>query len=282
MPSIARTCTGRAKRCPAVPRRWDLTLRLVEARLSPDWHDLHTLVLIVDAFHQGPFEDREVPIGGVPFYVVHPGIPGGQTSQALTAHIDVAPTLLGMAGVRSGQAGDLAGRELPGKDISQILSRSDSADVHALRSSILFTYSGLLLNDASTLEGIAKVVAAGENAKDPAVLAKHGIKPDLMKRGTIRTVYDGRYKFSRYFAPIERNSPATLGELYANNDVELFDLDTDPKEMTNLAADKRTHGELVLAMSAKLEAAIKAEFGADNGREMPDFEDITWAIHTVD
>jgi arylsulfatase len=116
----------------------------------------------------------------------------------------------------------------------------------------------MLLNDAKLLEGAADVIAAGENPKDPATLAKHGIKPDLKKRGTIRTTYDGRYKFSRYFAPAERNRPTTLDELYANNDTELFDLQTDPREMTNLAANKGAHGDLTLAMSAKLEAAIKA------------------------
>ena len=26
------------------------------------------------------------------------------------------------------------------------------------------------------------------------------VKPDLKKRGSLRTVYDGRYKFTRYFA----------------------------------------------------------------------------------
>ncbi len=230
--------------------------------------------------NKGPFAyDENIH---VPFHIVHPDVHGGQASRALTAHIDVAPTLLAMAGVSAGKASELAGRELPGKDLSRLLSDPVSAGVHALRGSILFTYSGLVLNDSNALVAIAQAMAAGENPKDPATLAKRGIKPDLKKRGTIRTVYDGRYKFSRYFAPVERNRPTTLDELYANNDVELFDLQTDPREMTNLAANKGAHGDLTLAMSAKLEAAIKAEIGIDNGREMPDFKGIKWAIDTVD
>ncbi len=230
--------------------------------------------------NKGPFAYEENI--HVPFYIVHPDVQGGQTCQALTAHIDVAPTLLGMAGVKAGRFGELAGRELPGKDITQLAGRLGSAEAHALRSSILFTYSGLVLNDSNVLTGIAQVMAAGENPKDPVVIAKHGIRPDLKKRGTVRTVYDGRYKLSRYFAPIERNSPRTLDELYANNDVELFDLRTDPREMINLAATRGMHDELTLAMSAKLETAIRAEIGVDDGREMPDVKDIKWVIDTVD
>jgi len=72
-----------------------------------------------------------------------------------------------------------------------------------------------------------------------------------------RLQYDGRHKFTRYFSPMKRNSPKTLADVYANNDVELYDLQTDPLEMTNLAASKDQNKELVKMMSDKLEAAIK-------------------------
>lgn len=130
--------------------------------------------------------------------------------------------------------------------------------------------------------GAFDVIAAGENPKDPTVIAKHGIKPDLKKRGAVRTVCDGRYKFTRYFAPAERNSPTSLEDLYSTNDVELFDLQSDADEMANLTAEKEANAELVLAMSDKLEAAIKAEIGVDTGREMPDLKGIAWTIDTVD
>jgi hypothetical protein len=230
--------------------------------------------------NKGPFAYEENI--HVPLYVVHPDVRGGHFCRALTSHIDVAPTLLAMAGVSAGRIGDFAGRELPGKGLSPLLARSGGAGVHAIRSSILFTYSGLVLNDSNVLVAIADTIAAGENPKDPAVIAKRGIRPDLKKRGTVRTVFDGRYKFSRYFAPIERNRPTTPDELYANNDVELFDLQTDPHEMSNLASIKGVHGDLTLAMSTKLEAAIRLEIGVDDGREMPDFKGITWTIDTVD
>jgi arylsulfatase len=230
--------------------------------------------------NKGPFAyDENIH---VPFYITHPDIRGGQKSRALTSHIDVAPTLLALAGANAEQTSDFAGRELPGKDMTTALADPAGADLHALRESVLFTYSGLVLNDGAVLESVADVIAAGENPRDPATLARRGIKPDLRKRGTIRTVYDGRHKFSRYFAPIERNEPASLDQLYAHNDVELFDIEADPGEMTNLAADRTRQAELVLAMNAKLESVLKTEFGADDGREMPDFEKISWVIDSVD
>ena len=125
-----------------------------------------------------------------------------------------------------------------------------------------------------------ELIAAG---KDPtAEMKRVGYKPDLKKRGSMRTVFDGRYKFSRYFAPVDRNRPATIDDLYKANDVELFDLQTDPEETVNLAADREKHKDLISAMSTKLEAAIKAEIGVDDGREMPEIPKFTWYMDSAD
>ncbi len=45
-----------------------------------------------------------------------------------------------------------------------------------------------------------------------------------MKRGAIRSVFDGRYQFTRYFSPKQHNRPTSLEALFKLNDVELFDL----------------------------------------------------------
>ena len=50
--------------------------------------------------------------------------------------------------------------------------------------------------------------------------------------------------------------------------------------MTNLAATKGENRDLLLIMSAKLEAIIKAEIGVDDGREMPDFKGVTWVLNS--
>ncbi len=227
---------------------------------------------------KGPFTYAET--NHLPFYIVHPDVKGGQTCRALSGHIDLVPTLLSLAGVRPDQAGDIAGRQLPGRDLSQALTNPGSRPVDAVRSATLFTYSGLASNDSAVFDFAAKAVAAG---KDPKVEAKkEGFKPDLKKRGTVRSAFDGRYRFSRYCAPIDRNSPKTIDELYKWNDVELYDLQSDPKEMKNLAADRVKNADLIMAMNKKLEDVIKVEIGVDNGREMPDIPNIDWGVDKVD
>jgi len=55
------------------------------------------------------------------------------------------------------------------------------------------------------------------------------------------------------FSPLDRNRPTNIDELFKWNDVELFDLSTDPDEMTNLALDGANNHDLILSMSTKLE-----------------------------
>jgi arylsulfatase len=227
---------------------------------------------------KGPFAYEEGI--HVPFTVVHPDIQGGESCPALSSHIDVAPTLLSMAGLSATRRGELAGRDLPGKDLTSALSSPKGAGVHAARESVLFTYSSLSCNDSGLFKAAGEAVAAGKNPMES--MKASGFKPDMKKRGSVRTVFDGRYKFSRYFAPVDRNRPATLEDLYKVNEVELFDLQSDPSETLNLATDKEKNRDLILAMSAKLEAAIRAEIGVDDGREMPEIPNIAWAVDRAD
>src|SRR5262249_61940687 len=100
-----------------------------------------------------------------------------------------------------------------------------------------------MTNDAGLIAVAGEAIAAGKDPRES--LSASGFKPDLKKRGSVRTVFDGRYKFSRYFAPVDRNRPGNLDELYKANDVELFDLQTDRSETTNLAVDREKNGDLV-------------------------------------
>ena len=227
---------------------------------------------------KGPFAYEEGI--HIPLVVSHPDVSGGQSCKALTSHIDIVPTILAMAGVSDSNRGEFAGRDLPGKNLMPILGKPSTAGVHAAREGILFTYSGLSTNDAGLFAVAGAAIAAGKNPQES--MKASGYTPDLKKRGSVRTVFDGRYKFSRYFAPVDRNSPANLAELYKANDVELFDLETDRSEAVNLAADREKHADLIAAMSLKLEALIKAEIGVDDGREMPEVSTITWTIDRAD
>lgn len=267
------------------------SIRSVDSQLTAIFDELESLgmadntIIIYTADHgeaggahglrgKGPFAYQET--FHVPLYVVHPDVRGGQTCNALTAHIDIAPTLLAMAGADSTRASEFAGRELPGRDFTPALSDARSAKMHDVREAALFAYSGIASNDGDMMSFIANAKAAG---KDPqAEMAATGFKPNLKKRGSVRSVFDGRYTFSRYFSPMEHHKPTNLDDLYRYNDLELYDRVNDPEEMVNLAADRDSNGELVLAMNKKLEAIITAEIGVDDGSELPEVDGIDWAL----
>jgi hypothetical protein len=94
------------------------------------------------------------------------------------------------------------------------------------------------------------------------------IEPDFHDRCAIRSAFDGRYRFSRYFAPLDFNTPATYEDLIAHNDLELYDLREDPEEINNLAMDA-ANTDLIKAMNAKLNERIAEEVGDDDGSFLP-------------
>jgi arylsulfatase len=109
--------------------------------------------------------------------------------------------------------------------------------------------------------------------------AKEGLlRPDLSKRGAIRSVFDGRYQFTRYYSPKQHNRPTSLDALFSANDVELFDLEKDPLEMRNLAMDRRANADLLEAMNAKLNARLDGEVGEDVGQMLPGGVDAGWVL----
>ncbi|PZV18933.1 MAG: sulfatase [Pseudanabaena sp.] len=213
----------------------------------------------------------------LPLMIVHPDVKGGQNCEALTSHIDIAPTLLSMAGASVGQVSEFAGRDLPGKDMTKLLANPSAAKTNDLRDGALFTYSGLAMVDSDPLANSAKLMEGGMEFSEAL---KGGGKPNLTKRGSLRTIVDGRYKFTRYFAPLQHNTPKSIEDLYKYNDVELFDLQNDPNEMQNLAMTQGENMELVTTMNAKLNALIEDEIGQDNGRELPNLEGVSWELRT--
>jgi len=206
----------------------------------------------------------------VPFIISHPGFPGGKRCKAVTSHLDIASTLVSLAGGDSAAQG-----VLPGQDVSPVLRDPESAPFDAVRSGTLFNYNMLAFLDGNFLTNISRFIKEGGN---PSELAKKGWRPDLSKRGAIRSIYDGRYKLNRYFSPQEHHTPRSIEELYANNDIELFDLEADPNEVNNLATKPRDHGDLLIAMNAKLNALIESEVGDDRGQMLPGGDNASWAL----
>ena len=94
-------------------------------------------------------------------------------------------------------------------------------------------------------------------------------EPDFHNRCAIRSVFDGRYRFSRYFSPLVFNTPTTYEALIAQNDLELYDLQMDPEEVHNLAFGPKPNMDLIMAMNNKLNERIAEEVGVDDGGFLP-------------
>jgi arylsulfatase A-like enzyme len=206
----------------------------------------------------------------VPFIVAHPDMPGGTRCNAVTSHLDIASTLVSLAG------GDAAARSaLPGRDISPILRDPKAARADAVRPAALFNYNMFAFLDGDFLMNVSRFLREGGK---PTEISDQGWRPDLAKRGAIRSVFDGRYKLNRYFSPQQHHTPRSIEELFANNDVELFDVEDDPNEMNNLAMDRRSNSDLLVAMNEKLNGLIESEVGEDRGQMLPGGDDANWTL----
>ncbi|KZL16263.1 Choline-sulfatase [Pseudovibrio axinellae] len=199
----------------------------------------------------------------VPAVVVHPEHPGGGNCHALTSHVDLIPTLVGMTNTDQTKR-SAAISDLPGHDFSSLLSSPGTAAVDAVREAALFNYVGLQTVDALYMMRVCRDIAEGRPAPPFSVA-----RPDMSRRGFLSFVFDGRYKYSRYFAPNNFNTPETLDELLANNEIELFDLENDPDELENLGADPQKNSELIMRMNALLNRMIAKEVGTNDDRFFP-------------
>ncbi|MBK6008091.1 sulfatase-like hydrolase/transferase [Ramlibacter ginsenosidimutans] len=209
----------------------------------------------------------------VPLLIAHPAHPGGGQCRAVTSHLDIAPTLVALTGIAQDQRAAIV-KGLPGHDLSGLLAAPGQAGADAVRPGALFCYNMLAYLDGDYM---AKAVAHLQAGGRPDQLKAAGIRPDLMKRGAVRSVFDGRYTFARYFAPRQHNRPGTLEALYRFNDVELYDLQADPAEMDNLAAGSR-HRDLVAAMNDKLNRLVDTEVGEDRGQMLPGGIEAGWEV----
>jgi hypothetical protein len=169
------------------------------------------------------------------------------------------PTFVGLTGLPDSQRPATV-KAMPGLDFSRLLVHPSGADVHAVRRGVLFNYLGLATVDAAYLQSVMNSQMLGTSPQPPIGQA------DLTKRGLISFAFDGQYKFGRYYAPTAFNTPTTLEEILKNNDVQLFDLHSDPHEMHNLALEPQKHGATILRMNRLLNELIAAEVGPNDGQ----------------
>jgi arylsulfatase len=197
----------------------------------------------------------------VPLIIAHPAGKAGAASSALTSHLDLLPTFVGLTGLPETNR-PAAVQALPGHDFSPLLADPEKASVHALRPAVLFNYVGVLTVDGDYLRERSGNRNLGRPVP-PVTQAK------LDKRGFLSFVFDGRYKFARYYAPTAFNTPQTLEEIFKNNDVQLFDLESDPDEMHNLAVEPEKNRATILRMNGLLNELMAKEVGFNDGRFLP-------------
>jgi arylsulfatase A-like enzyme len=202
----------------------------------------------------------------LPLIVVDPDAPGGRRCPAIASQIDLVPTILGLAGVPDGAP---AGKGLPGRDLTALVrANGDAWAPEAPRQAALFAYSGLGFIDGVWSKAFFDSLGGG--SAPPR-------ERDFSKRGLMRTLITGRYKFSRYFAPGEHHAPRSFDELCDRNTLELFDRESDPEERTNLAFDPAPDTRpLVEHLNADLQRLIDDEIGEDDGRTLPALPGAPW------
>ncbi|MGF1570651.1 MAG: sulfatase-like hydrolase/transferase [Nodosilinea sp.] len=227
---------------------------------------------------KGPSTYREQ--NNVPLIVSHPAFAGGKRCKAVTSHLDLAPTLVSMTNASAQKKAEIVG-SLPGKDFSAVLAAPEQAGLDAVRDGQLYCFNMLSAVDGDFLMKALDLLKEGGPEKFKAA----GIRPNLLKRGGVRGVFDGRYQFTRYYSPKQHNRPTSIEALFELNDVELYDHQNDPHELHNLAMDRVANAELIMTMNAKLNRLIDEEVGEDVGQMMPGGEDGSWvatpAVHDL-
>jgi arylsulfatase A-like enzyme len=128
----------------------------------------------------------------IPLTIANPVLfPAPQTTSALASLVDIMPTLATLANVPNRDAW-----VFKGVDLSPVLQNPNAA----VQDAVLFTFDD-------------------QNAGSP--------NPQSIVRqpNHIRAMFDGRWKYARYFDPADTAAPQ----------YELYDLQSDPDEMQNLA-----------------------------------------------
>ncbi len=201
----------------------------------------------------------------VPFIVCHPDGPAGVETDGLGTAVDIAPTLLSFAGVSDkdikARFPDLHGINLapPVLDPSARTERDD-------RGALIYFNIGIW-TDPDIMRKLKKrrddIRRLGPDAFPEPV------KPSLDNPAFFRAIIHGQYKFARYFKPMEHHTPQDWDMLTSHNELELYDMKNDPDELVNLGRFPAQYKDLILQLNTRLNMAMAAEIGTDNGSEFP-------------
>ncbi len=211
----------------------------------------------------------------VPMLVVHPAHPGGRSCKELTSHLDILPTVVGMTGKSTEPVKGVMAL-MKGRDISPLLKEPLNPRFSSDREGVLFCYSQLMVHDPKFTHLLYTVVADKSVSRLAQFQKMEDFPVDWSLRVSIRSLFDGRYKFSRYFSFRNFNTPATFDALIQHNDLELYDTQADPDEVNNLAANPQKHKALIMAMNEKMNRVIAREIGRDDGSFLPLKRWVNW------
>jgi arylsulfatase len=184
----------------------------------------------------------------VPLVIDHPDFGSSGTSSAMASAVDLAPTLLDLAGLDRAAVGT----EFPALHGHSLVPALSGESV---RDGVLTAVESVISLDAEFWKAFA-------DAEAPKRLMSGELRPNFQKRGFLRGYTDERFSFGRYFSPLEPNRPADAKMLAAHNDVVLYDRKEDRGELHNLAYES-AHQDLVSEYSSRLERLISQEIGDD-------------------
>ena len=202
----------------------------------------------------------------------------GKRTAAVGSHLDLAPTLLGFAGLSDDEIRERF-PHLKGRSLKSVILEPETdgprGSVNSPGDGALICWDGLNMLDKDwAISGALKALSVMDlkspaaAADKPAQMLEAGKKygaPDFRKRNFYRTVVDGQYKLVRWFSPEEYGNPQTLEELHASGDVTLHDLVNDPGEMENVAHPQHPKHDpaLIERMLRKLHKLVQEEIGDD-------------------